>query len=264
MNARKSRKKSDCTTKSDYPLVPENLVLMPKHYFDWTVELDLHGTIVDWLTPFVQYASQSLKRDVQPESFRVYFPGYDARSGFNNAEFNALFYEFVRRGDYGRLKPYEGAVDALRQLAEAGFQLRISTWTPGPFELSPHHGRSFGTGRAQQATMQLIKDLKLPVADEDLQFVHGRDKPRTMLEYAIKVPLLFEDSPSTAVSAVSEYGIACFLIDQPYNRSLLCHGITRFSSLAESVPSVFEFFDQLEKAGVMNPRPDISKETSHA
>lgn len=237
-----------------YPLVPPNLLLMPKEYFDWAVDIDLHGTIVDWTTPFCRFASAQLKRDINPSSMTVYFPGYDARSGMNNAEFNALFYHFVRVGGYGDLCAYAGAVDALHQLNLAGFHLRISTWTPGPFELSRHSGRAFGSGRAQEATLALVRQLNLPIEEGDVQFVHGREKPFNMLEKARKIPLLIDDSPSTAVSTVSEYGAACFLIDQPYNRTLKCQGITRFASLAEAAPKVVEFFSTLEMAGVMRPR----------
>ncbi|MBC8000409.1 MAG: hypothetical protein IAF58_20835, partial [Leptolyngbya sp.] len=165
---RSSTPGADC---ADYPLVPQNLLDMPKEYFDWSIDIDLHGVIVDWITPFCEFASTQLKRSIDPSSITVYFPGYDANSGLNNAEFNALFYHFVRVGGYGGLPAYPGALEALNSLKSAGYHLRISTWTPGPFELSKNHGRAYGTGRAQAATLALVKQLALPIDESEIQFV---------------------------------------------------------------------------------------------
>lgn len=226
---------------------------MPKGYWDPIVYVDFHGTLVDWLTPFCQFVQTVLDRPVDANHSDIYFLGHGATSGISNAEFNQLFYQFVKRapGGYGDLKPYPGVIESLQSLREAGLNVRIATWTPGPFELSPANQTVYGTGIAQAETIALIQRLGLPVEDDDIVFVSGREKPMEMTCKLVRSPLLIEDSPSTAVSAARDYGLCSFLIEQPYNKGVYCPGVTSFKSFAEATPYILQLFESLSLAGVL-------------
>jgi hypothetical protein len=238
---------------ADYPLVPKNLLAMPQDYWDRVVYIDLHGTLVDWVGPFCLFAQAVLGRPLACQTSDLYFIGHDALSGISNAEFNQLFYQFVKRapGGYGNLQPYPGVVAALQKLRDAGLNIRIATWTPGPFELSPANQTVYGSGAAQAETIALIKRLGFPVEEDDIIFVSGRDKATEMTCKLVRSPLLIEDSPSTAASAARDYGLACFLIEQPYNKGIYCPGVTSFKSFAQATPKILELFETLNAAGVL-------------
>ncbi len=237
----------------NYPLVPPNLLSMPQGYWDPIVYVDFHGTLVDWLTPFCQFVQTVLNRPVSANQSDIYFLGHSATFGISPSEFNQLFYQFVKRapGGYGDLEPYPGVIESLLALRDAGLNIRIATWTPGPFELSPANQTVYGSGVAQSETIALIRRLGLPVEDDDIVFVSGRDKPTEMTCKLVRSPLLVEDSPSTAVSAARDYGLCSFLIEQPYNKGVYCPGITSFKSFAEAAPSILVLFETLNDAGVL-------------
>jgi len=238
------------TTSSEYPLIPQNMLDQGPAFWEKRLVWDLHGVIVNWIEPFCKFASRVTGRNIDPDKVRYYRAGYDSQIPMSPAEWDTLFTQFARlgKGGYGDLKPYPGAVEAMQEIAAAGITSEIWTWTPGASEID-FNGKAYGSGIAQGVTLKLIEKLGLPVDKREVRFMSSSVKGANLAHE--HYPLLVEDNPTTAVHVATDFGQACLLLPQPYNKGLLCPGVTRLEGYSQLAPTVIEFFKQLETAGVL-------------
>ena len=166
------------------------------------------------------------------------------------AEFADLFVAFARRheGGYGDLEPYEGVVEALKQIQDAGITVKIWTWTPGAAESRMNHSAgSYNHGVAQGETKLLVEKLGID-PDRNLRFIKPGNKKYEMVEDHI--PLIVEDSPETAVG-VGQMAHAAILVPESYTKGIKATNVLRLDHRNQLAPTVIKFFDELEAAGVL-------------
>lgn len=235
-----SRKRRKAQT---FPLVPATVLAREPGYFQKTLVCDLHGVIVDFLTPFLSFVSRKLGRKLGSRHVRLYRHWQDPLAGLSPVEFQEQFEQFLPLavGGYGDLKPYPGAIEGLKAIHRKGVRIMIWTWTPGVTDSISPAGSHLGVGTAQAVTRRLIEQLKLPVnCQQDLVFMSPAQKPVEMARRHI--PLIWDDNPTTAIETASGFGLGCFMPAHSYNRSIWCPGVTRLdhNSLAGATLKYFE------------------------
>lgn len=226
-----------------FPLIPATVWQREPGYFHKALVCDLHGVIVDFLTPFLAFVSRKLQRKLESRHVRLYRHWQDPLAGLSPVEFQEQFEQFLPLavGGYGDLKPYPGVIEGLRAVHRRGIRIMIWTWTPGVTDSVSLSGSHLGVGTAQEVTRRLIERLKLPVnCEHDLLFMRPEKKPVEMARRHI--PLIWDDNPTTAVEAASGFGLGCFMPAHSYNRSIWCPGVRRLdhSSLGRTTLKYFE------------------------
>jgi hypothetical protein len=234
-----------------YPLVPVNLLRHDKGFWEPELYCDLHGVVLKWKEKFLKFASETLQRPINPDDVTFYYPQFQAGLGISPAEFDELFAQFAGLGEggYGDLDAYDGIVDALKQIHEAGIRIKVATWTPGASEISFAHSKAFGSGAAQGTTKRLIERLGIPTDVRELEFMSPGAKHFKMQED--HVPLILEDCPFTA-SAVAAAGLGCILLPERYNEDIWIPGVTRLDNRSDLASTVIRFFTTLREAGVIS------------
>lgn len=232
---------------------PENLIEQKKE-FDRTVVFDLHGPIVDWATRFCQFASNKLKRTIDPSKMRHYCTGYDAGMPITPREFFELFWAFagLSVGGYDALPEQPGAIKAIHAIQKAGIKVQIWTYVPGASDADSDTFVSLGTGASQEATWRLLEAIGLGSAREVrrmVRFIHPEHKASQMGKE--NLPLIVEDHPATAVMHSMAYGGATILVPETYNQYLSAPGILRLDDRADLAEAVIGFFDGMNKAGCL-------------
>ncbi len=232
---------------------PPESVLSPGDDFKWMPEVvfDLHNTLVDWTGRFAEFVNLQYGHDIDAKTVGFYHMQFDPENALSNAEFMDAFHAFARRanGGYGDLDIYEGVVKALKQIKDAGIEVKIWTWTPGASEARIDNGTSsFNTGIAQGVTRTLVEKLGLdPI--RDLRFIKPGEKKYEMIEEHI--PLIVEDSPETAVG-VGQAAHAAILVPESYNQGITAPNVLRLDHRGQLAPTIIDFFKKLEKAGVLH------------
>lgn len=242
--------------KSLYPLVQPALLAHGEEFWKREVACDLHGVVVDWTVRFAHFASGVLKRKITPEMcLQLYNFAYGQESGLAPFEFWELFPKFARltRGGYGDLPAFDGVVDQLKQIRDAGIRIRLMTHCPGASEHEPEHSEAYGSSAAQTATLQLIERLALPLDPaSDVMFMSPSEKPWQMARRHI--PLIIEDNPVTAIQVARGIGHGAILLADkhtPFNRSVRATGVTTLRDRKLLAETVIRFFTQLEEANAL-------------
>ncbi|MBK9141504.1 MAG: hypothetical protein IPM23_03340 [Candidatus Melainabacteria bacterium] len=232
---------------------PPKSVLSPGEDFKWMPEVifDLHNTLVDWTGRFAEFVNLQYGHSIDAKSVSFYHMQFDPENALTNAEFLDAFVAFARRakGGYGDLEPYDGVVEALKEIKDAGIDVKVWTWTPGAAEARIDNGTSsYNTGIAQGVTKNLVAKLGLD-PDRDLRFIKPGEKKYEMIEEHI--PLMVEDSPETAVG-VGQIAHAAILVPESYNAGIVAPNVLRLDHRGQLAPTVIDFFKKLEKAGVLH------------
>lgn len=248
MNA---RKKLEYVLPSAWPPAQ---VLNPPPYSPWKrkLALDFHEVIVKWLDPFLEFANQTYGLQMTRRTIDRYEVPFSSNCELSWDQFIKLFSQFVRLGNrgYGGLEAYEGVVEDLRKIKDAGIELEIMTYTPGPGDLQPQSNRSHGSGVAKRLTRELIVQLDLPLdAVRDLRFVKPGTKGLIMAREGI--PFIAEDNPTEAVSVAMNYGLGVFLFSAPYNKGLKCPNVLRVRDRRHFASAVIDSFDKLADRRVL-------------
>ncbi len=244
-------------------LVHPNLLVQGKGFWQKKVIWDLHGVLVDWMTPFCNFVNKVYGRNIDHSMLTTYHWGYDGNMHLNPTEFYEMFRHFagLAKGGYGDLQPYPGAVDAMHKIHLAGIEQEIHTWTPGASDIADSHGQPFHTCPAQGVTLALIERLGLPVdlrpGSGGVQFKHSWRKAKEMADE--HVPLLIEDSGPTVAAAVQDFGIGAIICTQSYNRSLSEDRVIRWGdpehpelqSRTGIEEPIIQFFKELEEAELL-------------
>lgn len=229
---------------------PPKSILQPEegHHWSRTVVFDLHNTLVNWTSAFIQFANTIYGYDMDPSKQRFYSFQMDPDNPLSNAEFVDLFVAFARRhdGGYGDLEPYEGAIEAIKAIKAAGIEVKVWTWTPGAAESRLNHSAgSYNHGVAQGETRKLIAKLGLD-PDRDLRFISPGSKKYEMVSEHI--PLIVEDSPETAVG-VGQMAHAAILVPEEYTKGVKAPNVLRLDHRSQLAPTVIRFFEELDAAG---------------
>lgn len=230
---------------------PSNLTRQ-RETFVKKVIFDLHGPILDWAKSFADVAGRLFGVDIKPEAANFYSMGHDVDIPLTPAQFTEVFDHFARlaRGGYGDLAVTPNIREMFEQIHAAGIRTEIWTWVPGALDNNKATLVSHGTGIAQSATYELIRNLGL-VDDvlRDVRFINPASKVPEMVEEHI--PLIIEDNPVTAVEAGMNYGHAAILVPLSNNVSLQGTGILRLEDHSQIAAAVIDFFRKMEDAGAL-------------
>lgn len=231
---------------------PPKSILKPgeDHMWSRTVVFDLHNTLVNWTARFIEFANSHYGYTMTSDKQRFYSFQMDPDNPITNAEFVDLFVAFARRhqGGYGDLEPYEGAVEAVKAIQDAGIAVKVWTWTPGAAEARMNHAAgSYNHGVAQGVTKKLVAKLGID-PDRDLRFITPGKKKYEMVEDHI--PLIIEDSPETAVG-VGQMAHAAILVPEAYTKGVKATNVLRLDDRSQLAPTVISFFEELDAAGVL-------------
>ena len=231
---------------------PAPNVLGQSEMFMKKVVFDLHGPILDYASAACDLASKLYGVKLSPDQVKFYNMAFDKDFPLTPFQFNNVFVTLARlgRGGYGDLGVRPGTQELFKALHAAGIATEIWTWVPGAAEHNHETRKAYGTGIAQAATYDLIRELGLVEhVERQVRFIKPDAKvPEMMKDH---LPLIIEDNPVTAVTAGYSYGHACILTPEPYNEHLSCPGVLRLNSHAELAPAIIDFFEKLEKAGAI-------------
>jgi hypothetical protein len=241
----------EAVSAQDYPFAwPPEQVVNPGRGFNWkrTVAFDFHQVCTNWVEQYVAYLNRVYKRNIDHTKISLYNLQFDTSVDLTPAEHEEAFVNFARlsRGGYGSLKAYPGIKETFKMILDAGIKIKIYTWTPGASEKIPGGAKSFGSGMAQRATMDLIASLDLGIdVDRDVKFISPSAKKWRMVED--HVPLLVEDNPETAVSVGLGIGHAVILVPEPQNAGLICPNVLRLKDRQDLGKTVVDFFAKLDE-----------------
>lgn len=232
---------------------PPRSVLVPGDPdFRWerTVVLDLHNTLVNWLGAFVEFVNVQYGHNIDQKTVSFYHMQFDPDNALSGREFFDAFVAFARRakGGYADLKPYPGAVEAIKAIKDAGIGVQVWTWVPGAAETRlDNKAGAYGTGIAQRVTKDIIASLGLN-PDRDVRWISPGSKKFEMAEEHI--PLIVEDSAETAVG-VGQMAHAAILVPETYNKGIKAPNVLRLNDRSELAPTVIEFYKKLDEAGLL-------------
>ncbi len=230
---------------------PANVLAQKKMFFKKVI-FDLHGPILDFNGPFLAHLSGLYGVKLDVSMLDHYYMGHNSRLPITPIEFQRGLEHFGRlaRGGFSDLPAMPGAVEALKQIQEAGIGLEIWTYAPSAMDYAPDTLVANGTGIAQAVTMECIERLGI-VADvsKQVKFVRPEQKAGRMANKHFA--LIVEDHPVTAITAGTAYGNAAFVVPEPYNIGVCAPGVLRLDNRSDLAPAVISFFKKLEDAGCL-------------
>jgi len=239
----------------DYPYAwPPESVLSPGANFAWKKEVafDFHQVIANWVEQYVKYINKTYAFNIDHTKIDFYHMQFDPRIPLSPEQHNEAFVNFARlsKGGFGELKSYDGIRETIRKIKDAGIKVRIYTWTPGAAERIPGDAKSFNSGAAQRATMDLIKSLDLGIDPiRDVKFIGPGEKKWKMAEE--HVPLLIEDNPETAVGVGMCAAHAVILVPETTNVGLIAPNVLPLTNRKDLAKTVISFFKKLDEAGLL-------------
>jgi hypothetical protein len=204
---------------------PPKSVLEPggRHKWENTVAFDFHEVIVSFMAQFAKVLNSLYPgANLDPSRLEYYHPGFDPKVNIGPQEFERAFNFFVElsKGGYGDLPLIPGMKEALERIKGAGIGIQIVTYVPGFADLLYPDRRPHNTGTAQQATLDLIEKLGLPIdvtpGSGEVKFIKPWEKAYH-LAYAAHIPLIVEDNRTTA-SSVSDLAHAAILRPTSWNK----------------------------------------------
>lgn len=234
---------------------PTANVLRQKKMFLNKVIFDFDGPIVDFNTHFLDYLSRLYQVKLDKSMLTHYNMGYNAAMPISPHQFQVGLDNYGRlaKGGFSDRKPMPGILDALKQIQAAGIRVEVWTYSPGATDHNPDTLVSNGTGTAQNATLELIRQLGfLENPDQQVRLIKPEMKAVEMAKEHI--PLIVEDHPGTALAAGSVFGHAAILVPEPYNVGISAPGVLRLSDRADLAPAVISFFQKLREAGCLLER----------
>lgn len=231
---------------------PRSVLTVSDPDFRWerTVALDLHNTLVDWLTPFAEFCNLHFGHAIDPKLSAFYHMQMDPDNALTGKEFLNAFVSFARRskGGYADVKPYPETLATIKAIKEAGIKVEVWSWVPGASEMRiDNKAQGYGTGIAQRVTRDVVRKLGLDPST-DLCFVTPSQKKYDMADRHI--PLIVEDSGETAVG-VGQMAHAALLVPEPYNEAIKAPNVLRLDSREQIAPTVIDFYKKLDEAGLL-------------
>ncbi|MBY0359491.1 MAG: hypothetical protein K2W82_15920 [Candidatus Obscuribacterales bacterium] len=234
--------------------LPEN-VLAHREEFSAKVIFDLHGPVLDFMTPFYAHAGKMFGVKFDMRKIRYWYPQYDKTMPITPQQYREAFADFARRtkDGFGSLPARPGIQQAIKQIRNAGIDVEIWTCVPGALDVDRDTQHNTGVGIAQDVTRKLIDRLGL-VDDvmTKVRFCDSADaKLPLMRREPLLPPLIVEDHPKTCVDAGVIHGLAAIMVPEPYNLNVTCPGVLPLKDRADLAPAVIHFFTELEKAGCL-------------
>jgi hypothetical protein len=234
---------------------PSNLTSQTET-FARKVVFDLHGPILNWISPYCRLAEALFGVKIDEDSARYYYLAHDRefpdKMPLTPAQSHVVFDHMARlaKGGFGDLDFTPGIQQMFKDIQAAGIKTEIWTYVPGATDYGHDTLVAHGTGIAQSTTWDLIAKLGL-VKDvkRQVRFIQPSAKVSAMVEEHI--PLIVEDNPTTAVEAGMNYGLAAIVTPHNYNKTLQGSGILRLENHDQIAVAVIEFFRQMEEAGAL-------------
>jgi hypothetical protein len=239
---------------TNYPLVPDTVLLKEDEYWEPCVAVDADEVIEAFGPALWQYIRniferQRVRREINPEAVTIYDAGRDPRLGLSQTEYNRFLVDFVLSGQGGMagLKFYPGAVEALKNLRAAGIEPVIITATPGALDASPDNEQPYYFGTARELRRNRFEQAGI-VNPHNIEFASLFEKGGFMAKN--RIPLIIDDHPAVAIILARHFGMGAFMIQNentPYNHGVFAPGVSAFPSLVEAYPHIIEFFDTLRQ-----------------
>lgn len=239
----------------DYPYAwPPESVLNPGSSFKWVPEVvfDFHQVIANWTEQYVKFLNQTYGWNIDHTKVNFYHMQFDPSIPLTPEQHEKAFASFCRlaRGGYGSLKMYPGMKETIAKLQNYGIRVRIYTFCPGVTSKLGGGEKSHNHGEAQQATMELIRKLDLPIdVDRDVVFISPDGKGWKMAEEHI--PLIVEDNASTAVLIGMNMAHAAILVNEPHSIGLIAPNVLPLKDRKDLANIIISFYQKLDEAGLL-------------
>lgn len=163
---------------------------------------DIDGVLADFLTPFNDYLFKKTGEKVAKERITDY-SWWKCFTGLSEGDFWKHFDEFGLEGYYRKFPALRGAKSAV------------------PILLN-RHDYHFITSRPDYTYDDTIVWLQRnfgPVRDDKITFCRGGDKSKEILKHGVDV--FIEDAPHHILDIAKNTDITLYIMDAPYNRSVL-------------------------------------------
>lgn len=222
------------------------------------VALDAHETLFHFVDPFCEYVadgrkSQNFRFDKVVQQKRIWNFSCDPSNDLTPYEFAEDFMDFscLDRGGFSDLPIISNKIPGmLNRLHRGGrgyprFTLHLWTDVPSFSSVHPNTGAWLESDSARFGTYKLVRDHKLPIAHERIEFYNPNQKVENMRGKGILV--LVDDKDSTALK-VQEIGRVCFVPKHPFNGKVNDPRVVYLDSIDQLEFAVRTFFNELYQA----------------
>ncbi len=220
--------------------------------------LDAHETLFDFLGSFSEYIAEGRKHQNLPfdgiaASKRIWNFNCDPKSGITPYEFTDEFmdYSCLDRGGFSDLslisKKIPGMLNRLHKGGRGKQRFMLHLWTDVPAfsSVHPNTGAWLESDSARYGTYKLVRDNKLPIAHEHIEFLNPNEKVQSMRKRGILV--LVDDKDSTAMK-VQEIGRVCFVPKHSFNGKVSDPRVVYLDSIDQLEFALRTFYVELYKA----------------
>lgn len=190
------------------------------------IGLDFDDVIVDFFNSLLKWHNKNYNRNDKREQFKFF--DWGPTWGTKIEDTIKRVNEFHDLHKVSEVLPLEDSINSLNQLSQEN-ELIIITGRPLKY-----------TSRVEEWLLHHFgKKLKVIHAGE---FHKGQAATKAEICLELKIPILFEDAPETAINCAKK-GINVILFDQPWNQNVEHKLITRVKNWKEAMQA----FKNIEK-----------------